>query len=283
VDAQARHELRVAALQAELAARPGLLVAYSGGVDSGVLLHAARAALGERCAGLLADSPSLPRAELALARAGAARIGARLIVVTTDELADPRYVENRGDRCYFCKSALFDAMAAWARSNSAWPLAYGEIADDAHDLRPGARAAVERAVLAPLAACGFTKDDVRRYAAAHGLPMADKPASACLASRIPIGTPVSAERLARVERAEALLQARGYRVLRVRDHHPLARVEFGAEELERARGEWPQLESLLAAAGYARAELAAYRSPLERALSAGTPAGSRAAAPAPGS
>jgi uncharacterized protein len=287
VEPRSAYSEKLAGLRALLARRDGLLVAYSGGVDSSVLLHAAHAVLGARCAGLLADSPSLPRAELVDARATAARIGARLVEVRTDEMSDPRYRANAGDRCYWCKNALFDAMSAWAREHSAWPLAYGEIADDAFDVRPGARAARERGVDAPLAACGFTKADVRRYAREHGLSSADKPASACLASRIPVGTAVDAERLARVERAEAALHARGYRVVRVRDHHPLARVEFGRDalgrdELVRARAEARELEGVLAAAGYARCEFASYASPLAR-VSAGTPAGSPAAATAPGS
>lgn len=282
MDGAHSYAAKLARLRTELRARDGLLVAYSGGVDSSVLLHAAHAELGARCAGLLADSPSLPRAELAAARDAAARIGVRLVEVRTDELADPRYQANRGDRCYWCKTALFEAMRAWAGEHSRWPLAYGEIADDALDLRPGARAAAERGVAAPLAAAGFTKDDVRRYAREHGLATAEKPASACLASRIPVGTPVDAGRLARIERAEQALHALGYRVVRVRDHHPLARVELGRDELARARGATAAIEHALGAAGYARCEIAAYLSPAQR-ISAGTPAGSRAAAPAPGS
>jgi uncharacterized protein len=277
------HAERFDRLRGELARQPGLLVAYSGGVDSTVLLHAAHGVLGERCAGLIADSPSLPRAELGEALRVAAAIGVHVTVVATHELGDPRYVANTGDRCYWCKSALFDAMHGWAERNSPWPLAYGEIADDGLDLRPGARAAAERAVLAPLAAAGLGKDDVRRYARRHGLPVADKPASACLASRIPVGTAVSAERLARIESAEAALKARGYRVLRVRDHHPLARVELGAEERCRAELEPAGIGALLQACGYAGYELALYRSPLERALSAGRSAGSPAESRAPGS
>src|SRR5262249_29111237 len=150
-------------------------------------------------AALIADSPSLPRRELEEARRVAGSIGAPLIVIETHELADERYRANRGDRCYFCKSALFQAMGPWARAGGFPALAFGEIADDLLDERPGGRAARAMGVLAPLSAAGFTKADVRRYAREAGLVVADKPASACLASRLPIGTPVTRERLARVE------------------------------------------------------------------------------------
>ena len=191
-------------LYAVLAELDDLAVALSGGVDSAVLLHAAHAVLGERCAALVADSPSLARRDLEEARRVAADVGARLVVLHTDELDDPAYARNDGLRCYHCKSALFDGMAAWARREGFHNLAFGEIVDDLRDDRPGATAARERSVRAPLREAGLSKEDVRAYAHRHGLRVADKPASACLASRIPRGTPVSAERLATVERAEAL-------------------------------------------------------------------------------
>ena len=242
----------------------GVAVAFSGGVDSAVLLHAAQRALGARALGVIADSPSLPRAELARARAFAAERGIALLVVTTGELADPRYRANAGDRCFFCKEALFDALELAARRRGLPALAFGEIADDALDDRPGARSARARGVRAPLAEAGFTKADVRAYARRHGLPQHDQPASACLASRLPRGTEVTAERLARVEAAEAELRALGLRVLRVRDHGRLARVEVGADELALAAGKRPQLAELLAGHGFEELELAAYVPPAER-------------------
>lgn len=249
------------ALERELGALGSVAVAYSGGVDSSVLLHAARRALGERAVGVIADSPSLPRAELREARAGAAAIGAPLVVLPAHEMDDPRYRANRGDRCYFCKSALFDVMEPWARVHGFAALAFGEIADDAFDDRPGRRAAAERGVVAPLRAAGFTKVDVRRYAREHGLSMAEKPASACLASRLPVGTAVTRERLATVERAEAALVQLGLRVLRVRHHGAQARVEVGADELAHARAQRREIEGRLAALGFAEVDLAAYRTP----------------------
>jgi len=233
-------------------------VAFSGGVDSTVLLHAAKAALGERAVGVLADSPSLPRAELAEATALARTLGAELRVVRTDELSNTDYVANRGDRCYFCKSALFDAMELVASELDLNALAFGEITDDLSDHRPGATAARQRGVVAPLRECGFSKADVREYARRYRLPVAEKPASACLASRIPVGTEVSLERLERVERAEASLRELGLRVLRVRNLGSLARVEVGADELEGARLLRPELEARLFACGFRELTLAAY-------------------------
>ena len=254
-------EQRCADLERRLAALGRVAVAFSGGVDSAVLLHAAQRALGDEAVGIVADSPSLPRRELREAVDLAAQLSIRLIVVRTDELADPAYQANAGDRCYYCKAALFEVMTSWARSHGFSALAFGEITDDFADDRPGARAAREFEVHAPLSAAGFSKVDVRRYAALHGLPVADKPASACLASRIPVGTRVTAERLARVEAAEEALRETGLRQLRVRDRGQRARVEVGADELAGARADRVRLASLLAEHGFEGFDLAAYRVP----------------------
>ncbi len=242
----------------------GLLVAFSGGVDSSVLLHAAHGALGERAVGVIADSASLPRRELSEALELGRRIGARVEVVSTAEGADERYQANTGDRCYWCKSALFEAMTASARRLGIAKLAFGEIADDRLEVRPGAQAARERGILAPLADAGFTKADVRRYAHEAGLPVAEKPSSACLASRIPVGTRVTPTRLARVELAEEALRALGFRQLRVRDHDALARVEVGSDELELANSKYEMISTRLLALGFHDVELAAYAPPSAR-------------------
>jgi uncharacterized protein (TIGR00268 family) len=230
-------ESRLAALDAELAAVPGVLVAFSGGVDSGVVLAAAVRALGaDRVVAATAMSPSLPAAE----RAGAADFGALLGVrhefPRTDELSREGYRANAGDRCAFCKTELVDVLTPLAARLGIADVVTGTNADDLRaGFRPGIRAAAERGAWAPLARAGMTKDDVRAAARRWGLPLADKPAAACLASRIAYGVPVSAEGLARVEAAEASLRAAlvdaglAVRDLRVRDlGADIARVEVDA-------------------------------------------------------
>ncbi len=239
-------------------------VAFSGGVDSTVLLHAAFVELGADAAGLIADSPSLPRAELHAARRVAQSIGVRLVELSTDEMDDELYQSNRGDRCYFCKSALFRAMEPWAKAQGFRALAFGEITDDLLDDRPGARAAREFGVVAPLSEALFSKDDVRRYAREAGLEVADKPASACLASRLPVGTRVTRERLLRIEQSEETLRGLGLSVLRVRDHGTRARVEVGRDEFESAAAMRGEIERALLMHAFETVELAVYRSAAER-------------------
>ena len=258
------YEDRLDRLRARLSSLERVAVAFSGGVDSSALLHAARVALGEGAVGVIADSPSLPRSELELARETARAIGARLEVIATDEMEDERYRANSGDRCYFCKSALFRAMEPWARAQGFRALAFGEIADDLLDVRPGARAAREFGVVAPLSEAGFTKEDVRRYAREAGLEVFDKPASACLASRLPVGTVVTRERLARIERCEDAVRALGFRQVRVRDHGERARLELGEDEVDRARTSWDRLAAALRQEGFEHADLAAYVPPARR-------------------
>lgn len=239
-------------------------VAFSGGVDSSVLLHVGREVLGADCVAVIADSASLPRAEFEEAQVFARSIAAELVVVRTEELGDERYTANAGDRCYFCKSALFELMSAWAEKRGFRTLAFGEITDDLMDDRPGARAASEFGVRAPLREAEFSKADVRRYAREANLEVAEKPASACLASRIPRGTPVTRERLETVELAEALLRQRGYRVLRVRHHGERALLEVGESEFERAKGELEELSEALVDFGFARTDLGVYVDPSRR-------------------
>lgn len=259
---------KLARLDLHLGELERVAVAYSGGVDSSVLLHAARRVLGDGAAGVIADSPSLPRRELFEARALAQSIGARLHVIETRELDDERYRANAGDRCYFCKAALFAAMEPWARAHGFRALAFGEIVDDLADVRPGARAAREFGVVAPLTAAEFTKEDVRRYAREHALVVAEKPSSACLASRLPVGTAVTPERLARIERAEEALRDLGFRQLRVRDHGVHARIEVGADEVEASRRLAGEAESALSRAGFTTFEWGVYRTAAERARAA---------------
>ena len=250
---------RLAVLDAELAPLPGVLVAFSGGVDSGVVLAAAVRALGtDRVVAATAVSPSLPAAERTAAHAFAVSLGVRHEQPATDELSRPGYVANAGDRCAFCKTELVDVLTPLAAELGIADVVTGTNADDLRaGFRPGIRAAAERGAWAPLARAGMTKDDVRAAASRWGLPLADKPAAACLASRIAYGVPVSREGLARVEAAEAALRAAladaglTVRDLRVRDlGDDVARVELDAA-LVPAVG--PQL--LAAVTGFARVEL----------------------------
>lgn len=248
---------RVAVLHADLAGLPAVLVAFSGGVDSGVVLAAAVRALGvDRVVAATAVSPSLPAAEREAAHAFALDLGVRHEQPVTHELARPGYVANDGDRCFSCKAELLDTLGPLAARLGIAAVATGTNADDRlAGFRPGIRAAAERGARTPLADAGMTKADVRAAARAWGLALADKPAAACLSSRIAYGVPVSAERLARVEAAEVALRgalaAAGLPVrdLRVRDLGDRARVEVdaalvprvGPELLAAVRG-WDDVE-----------------------------------------
>ena len=209
-----------------------VVVAYSGGVDSSLLLRVAHEVLGERALGVIGRSDSYAARELELARAQAASFGARLEVVTTGELADPAFRSNPADRCYHCKSELYRQLDAVARSMGA-VVVDGTIVDDLEDWRPGRRAAGEHGVRSPLAESGFAKADVRAAAAHYGLASAGKPASPCLASRFPYGTEITRESLAMVEQAEALLRSLGFGELRVRHHGDTARIELPLNDLAR--------------------------------------------------
>jgi uncharacterized protein len=252
---------RLDALAAQFAPLPGVLVAFSGGVDSGVVLAAAVRALGtDRVVAATAVSPSLPATERSAAAEFVASLGVRHEQPRTDELSREGYVANAGDRCAFCKSELVDVLTPLAARLGIADVVTGTNADDLRaGFRPGIRAAAERGAWAPLARAGMTKDDVRAAARLWGLPLADKPAAACLASRIAYGVPVSAEGLARVEAAEAGLRAAladaGLDVenLRVRDlGGDTARVEIDADLVPEVAAR-PEL--LAAVAGFGRVDL----------------------------
>ena len=208
------------------------LIAYSGGVDSAFLLRIAAEELGDGACALTAISPSYPTEELVEARALAAQIGVRMIEVDTHEIERPGYRANAGDRCYHCKSELFEVAAEAAADLDLGVLCYGAIPDDLGDHRPGMVAAQERAVRAPLIEAGLGKDDIRALSRQLGLPTWDKPASACLSSRFPYGTPIDADRLAQVGRCEVSLHRLGLRQVRARFHGDLVRVEIAPDELE---------------------------------------------------
>ncbi len=219
------------------------LVAYSGGVDSVLLAKLAHDALGDDMLAVIADSPSLPRRELAEALSIAARFRFPVRVIRTDELDDEEYASNPPNRCYFCKSELFSRLTDLAIREQWQTIAYGENVSDLGDHRPGAEAAAEYQVRAPLTEAGLTKDEIRAASAELGLPTADKPQMACLSSRVAPGVRVTRETLARIEAAENVLRDAGFREVRVRHHEVqetagpghglLARIEVGVGELGR--------------------------------------------------
>jgi uncharacterized protein len=212
-----------------------LLVAYSGGVDSAYLAYAAQQAAPGEVLALIADSPSLPRAELAAALAFARAHGIACEVVPTRELERDDYRRNDPQRCYFCKDELFRSMEAErARRPEFRTLTYGVNADDRLELRPGHRAAQDHGVRAPLLEAGLGKAEIRARARAAGLEVWDRPAAACLASRVAFGIEVTAPVLARIEAGEAALHGLGFRQVRVRFHDEIVRIEIAREELGRA-------------------------------------------------
>src|SRR6188508_721031 len=194
------------------------LVAYSGGVDSVFLAYVAHEVLGARALAAIADSPSLPRREFQDAIDIAERFGIPLRVVKTQEFSNPAYLSNPANRCYFCKQELFTELEPLAKADGFAVIAYGENASDIGDFRPGAKAAAEFQVRAPLKEAGLTKAEIRELSALFGLPTADKPQMACLSSRIPYGETVNPEKLGMIEAAENVLRDLGFQDVRVRHH-----------------------------------------------------------------
>ena len=209
------------------------LVAYSGGVDSALLLKVASDELGERAVGALATSEAYDEQETREATQVAQAIGARLELIETHELDDPRYTANAADRCYFCKTELFDQLEPLARRLGLAHIAYGMNRDDRGDWRPGQRAARERSVVAPLDDAEMGKVEIRALAQHLGVPVWNKPAMACYSSRIPYGTAVTVDALRQIGRAERALRALGLRQVRVRHHDRIARIEIDPAEFPR--------------------------------------------------
>jgi len=221
-------------LQSNLRRLGRTLVAYSGGVDSAYLAWAAHQVLGDKMLTIIADSPSLARTQLSDAVAFAQEQSIPLEVVATSELDRPEYVRNDSQRCFFCKDELFTLMEDLRQARGFDAIAYGVNLNDQGDFRPGQRAAANHRVVAPLLEVGLSKDEIRALAREAGLRVWDKPASACLSSRIEYGRPVTREALATVERGEDALRALGFRQLRVRHHGEIVRIEIAREELPRA-------------------------------------------------
>lgn len=227
-----------------LASLDGAVVAFSGGVDSTLLLQLAVLALGDRCVALTAVSPSLSAREREEARELAAALGVGHVWKNSRELDREGFRTNPTNRCYFCKSELFDLCFAEAAALGFPTVVYGATADDVGDHRPGMVAARERGARAPLLEAGLGKAEIRELSRAAGLPTHDKPAMACLSSRFPYGTAITEERLGRVEAAEEVLRRRGFREVRVRFHDDVARIELGATEWTRLAD--PELRAAVA-------------------------------------
>jgi uncharacterized protein len=250
-------------LLARLRELPSLIVALSGGADSAYLAWAAHEALGARALSVTALSPSYSAHDRAIVEEFVNKLRLRHEFIETNEVENPAYRANAADRCYFCKDELFSALDELARARGFTAVAYGVNADDTLDFRPGHRAATEHQVLAPLLDAGLNKAEIRLLSRRAGLPTWDRPASACLASRLPYGTEVTPERLGLVERGEAALRALGFRQFRVRLHDKLARVEISPDEMSRALA--PEMAAAIAdrlkAAGftYVALDLEGYR------------------------
>ena len=209
----------------------GTVVAFSGGTDSTFLLRVAHDELGEKAIAVTATSSSMPREELEDAAELAAQLGVRHLIIESDELESPGFVANSPDRCYHCKQLRFDALIELAEEEGFSYVVDGTNSDDQGDHRPGMRAARELGVRSPLMEAGFTKADIRAISRELGLPTWNKPSNACLASRVPYGTPITRERMQQIEQAERLLHNLGFTQVRVRAHAEVARIEVEAENL----------------------------------------------------
>jgi pyridinium-3,5-biscarboxylic acid mononucleotide sulfurtransferase len=267
IDADGRTlEDKLASLNEILSGLGRVLIGYSGGVDSALLVVAAHRVLADNAIAVTADSESYAEGELELAVDIVRRFGVRHEVVKTRELDNPDYASNPINRCYFCKSELFVHMEALAAELQVDNMLYGHNIDDVGDFRPGQTAAQEHGVRAPLKEAGFTKADVRELARRWDIPVWNRPAMACLSSRFPYGTPVTSEGLRRVDRAEKVVRAQGFGShVRVRHHDDIARIELPAEDLERLLADGDlraHLATELAELGYQRvtADLRGFRS-----------------------
>jgi uncharacterized protein len=255
-------EGKINALKAILQDLGSAVVAYSGGIDSTLLLKVAHEVLGERVIGVTVVSASVPQDELAEAQQLAQEIGVRHILLKGQETSDPRYLENTPNRCYFCRHITYTDIVAYAQRNGVAFVLDGSNADDTHDHRPGRKAAREHGVRSPLQEAGMTKADIRNLARQYGLPNWNKPAAACLSSRIPYGTRISIEMLAQVEAGESAIKAMGFSHLRVRHHERVARIEVPPDRFLDVLAQREGIVAALQQAGYqyVTLDLAGFRS-----------------------
>jgi len=241
----------IGALEAWFGQFPSVMVAYSGGVDSALLMAVATRVLGDRALACIGTSPSYPERELQAAIAVAQQAGGRVRVVKTEEHLDPRYAANPGNRCYFCKSELYTRLKDIAQEEQIALIVDGNNASDAQaGDRAGWLAGRERGIRSPLAELGITKDQVRQLAKGLGLSVWDKPSMPCTSSRVPHGTPIVPGLLKKIESAETALLQMGFATLRVRHHGDIARIELPAEDLERAIAMRDEIAAAVKACGY---------------------------------
>ncbi len=247
-------------LKKEISSYKSLIIAYSGGIDSVLLLKVAHDVLGERALAVMADSPSVPRRELREAQRIAAEIGARMRIIDTHEIEDENYAQNPSNRCYFCKSELYTELVRVAKEENFEFIANGTNVDDLGDYRPGLQAADEYRVKSPLRDAGFTKADIRALARRLGLDVWEKPASPCLASRIPYGQPVTAKKLNQVDLAEDVLHGLGIRELRVRHFVDKARIEVNKPDFEIIERNFDAIREQFQKIGFPEIELKEFKS-----------------------